>query len=126
MVKHTAARTSVVRWRNLYSSFFFNDTATTEIYTLSLHDALPICLLCPETNNRNYFPGDRSSPGTTNSDMTHSQVAASQLAARKSLSSNRGYRNRPWRPCNSNRDRRRVDSSWSPTNPERSGRPQAG
>src|SRR5258708_40005416 len=29
----------------LYSSFFFfNDTATTEIYTLSLHDALPILL----------------------------------------------------------------------------------
>src|SRR2546430_14955301 len=30
----------------LYSTFFFfffNDTATTEIYTLSLHDALPIC-----------------------------------------------------------------------------------
>src|SRR3712207_8222138 len=28
----------------MYSSFFFfNDTATTEIYTLSLHDALPIC-----------------------------------------------------------------------------------
>src|SRR5689334_25054984 len=25
--------------------FFFNDTATTEIYTLSLHDALPIYLL---------------------------------------------------------------------------------
>src|SRR5438105_10716444 len=24
--------------------FFFNDTATTEIYTLSLHDALPICV----------------------------------------------------------------------------------
>src|SRR3989442_319864 len=31
----------------LYSFFFFNDTATTEIYTLSLHDALPISLeLC--------------------------------------------------------------------------------
>src|SRR3989454_9791191 len=26
----------------IYSFFFFNDTATTEIYTLSLHDALPI------------------------------------------------------------------------------------
>src|SRR3712207_9253816 len=26
----------------MYSLFFFNDTATTEIYTLSLHDALPI------------------------------------------------------------------------------------
>src|SRR2546429_5107973 len=29
--------------------FFFNDTATTEIYTLSLHDALPICAAEPET-----------------------------------------------------------------------------
>src|SRR2546426_10639383 len=29
-------------WRILF--FFFNDTATTEIYTLSLHDALPIYL----------------------------------------------------------------------------------
>src|SRR5438445_10203687 len=27
---------------SIYSFFFFNDTATTEIYTLSLHDALPI------------------------------------------------------------------------------------
>src|SRR2546422_7328952 len=26
-----------------FSFFFFNDTSTTEIYTLSLHDALPIC-----------------------------------------------------------------------------------
>src|SRR5260370_17371689 len=30
----------------MYFFFFFNDTATTEIYTLSLHDALPILLLC--------------------------------------------------------------------------------
>src|SRR3712207_7455600 len=29
----------------IISFFFFNDTATTEIYTLSLHDALPISLL---------------------------------------------------------------------------------
>src|SRR3712207_9204023 len=28
--------------RNFLTFFFFNDTATTEIYTLSLHDALPI------------------------------------------------------------------------------------
>src|SRR3712207_8714507 len=27
--------------------FFFNDTATTEIYTLSLHDALPISVVVP-------------------------------------------------------------------------------
>src|SRR2546429_4633775 len=31
----------MLAWR-LGLSFFFNDTATTEIYTLSLHDALPI------------------------------------------------------------------------------------
>src|SRR2546421_9688539 len=35
--------------------FFFNDTATTEIYTLSLHDALPICPrpLRPRARERN-------------------------------------------------------------------------
>src|SRR3712207_8824830 len=32
----------------LYTMFVFNDTATTEIYTLSLHDALPIFLHRPE------------------------------------------------------------------------------
>src|SRR3712207_8998517 len=31
---------------------FFNDTATTEIYTLSLHDALPICWRCPTAATR--------------------------------------------------------------------------
>src|SRR5258707_12914301 len=30
--------------------FFFNDTATTEIYTLSLHDALPIFFGIPQGN----------------------------------------------------------------------------
>src|SRR2546430_4425793 len=30
------------RWLRMF--FFFNDTATTEIYTLSLHDALPILI----------------------------------------------------------------------------------
>src|ERR1022692_4657111 len=33
----------------LASFFFFNDTATTEIYTLSLHDALPILYLYFDT-----------------------------------------------------------------------------
>src|SRR5436309_7383490 len=32
----------VTRFVYYFSHFFFNDTATTEIYTLSLHDALPI------------------------------------------------------------------------------------
>ena len=33
--------------------FFFNDTATTEIYTLSLHDALPIYTVCQSLNTAN-------------------------------------------------------------------------
>src|SRR6266705_3184025 len=32
--------------------FFFNDTAPTEIYTLSLHDALPISAGCPRRRSR--------------------------------------------------------------------------
>src|SRR3712207_7296038 len=37
--------------------FFFNDTATTEIYTLSLHDALPISVSRARLCSRN-FDGD--------------------------------------------------------------------
>src|SRR5438477_12924773 len=42
----------------LFLFFFFNDTATTEIYTLSLHDALPIC------RSRRWLPrpADRKHP----------------------------------------------------------------
>src|SRR2546427_4676101 len=34
-------------YRSIFFFFFFNDTATTEIYTLSLHDALPISSSTP-------------------------------------------------------------------------------
>src|SRR3989475_8378806 len=36
--------------------FFFNDTATTEIYTLSLHDALPISQVGPRRRQRQVHP----------------------------------------------------------------------
>src|SRR3712207_6954686 len=46
-------------WKSALVFFFFNDTATTEIYTLSLHDALPIsrrwgswCRRCPSPRPR--------------------------------------------------------------------------
>src|SRR2546427_2929113 len=42
--------------RHPFSFFFFNDTATTEIYTLSLHDALPISVAVPHAGDR---PADR-------------------------------------------------------------------
>ena len=35
-----------------FTFFFFNDTATTEIYTLSLHDALPIYTRCVADGRR--------------------------------------------------------------------------
>src|SRR5690242_21328760 len=40
----------IVRGYVISIYFFFNGTATTEIYTLSLHDALPICLSRLEYN----------------------------------------------------------------------------
>src|SRR2546430_4541493 len=39
---------SMIAASTLISFFFFNDTATTEIYTLSLHDALPISARAPD------------------------------------------------------------------------------
>ena len=36
----------------MYYFFFFNDTATTEIYTLSLHDALPISIQLSLNSNK--------------------------------------------------------------------------
>src|SRR2546430_17094564 len=42
MLNHHFLSDMICRPRS-YFFFFFNDTATTEIYTLSLHDALPIC-----------------------------------------------------------------------------------
>src|SRR5262245_63783295 len=43
---------SVPIFCGLCSYFFFNDTATTEIYTLSLHDALPISWALPRPARR--------------------------------------------------------------------------
>src|SRR6266480_8052481 len=45
--------------------FFFNDTATTEIYTLSLHDALPIYarVACARPARTAARPVPRSGPG---------------------------------------------------------------
>src|SRR3712207_7343856 len=55
--------------------FFFNDTATTEIYTLSLHDALPIC-------SRAIRPSRiRSSSATPTSRPGSAGVAASGAGA---------------------------------------------
>src|SRR5688572_33448146 len=74
--------------------FFFNDTATTEIYTLSLHDALPISkeaegtIVCPlsSKNLRNFclisaeFIEDRKS---TRLNSSHSQISYAVFCLKK-------------------------------------------
>src|SRR6266567_9235138 len=57
--------------------FFFNDTATTEIYTLSLHDALPISSTDPVT-------GSRSHPRHTGP-VTRSEEHTSELQSQSNL-----------------------------------------
>src|ERR1043166_10316460 len=59
--------------------FFFNDTATTEIYTLSLHDALPIC---PQ---RDAGVGARR-PGGDRPESMRSEEHTSELQSRFGIS----------------------------------------
>src|SRR5690606_40722184 len=76
--------------------FFFNDTATTEIYTLSLHDALPIC----KTSREGITPSDLApmltiisslftlaiTPVTTSPDLgRRSEEHTSELQSRENL-----------------------------------------
>src|SRR3712207_8812802 len=74
--------------------FFFNDTATTEIYTLSLHDALPIlsrpyshcaaasgCPAGPPASPRHR----RSSPRTPAYHLSRSEEHTSELQSRQYL-----------------------------------------
>src|SRR2546429_2534731 len=68
--------------------FFFNDTATTEIYTLSLHDALPICV---ETT------------GTSPSALASTSVSARPWLGSKGRS--------PWAPSSADRKSTRLNSS---------------
>src|SRR5256885_13327083 len=61
------------------SFFFFNDTATTEIYTLSLHDALPISV-DPALPRR----GDKA-PGAGNQQERPRAIEESSETARQTL-----------------------------------------
>src|SRR5215469_18817287 len=66
--------------------FFFNDTATTEIYTLSLHDALPIRR--PGNGSCNSTrPSSTTGPGTWACSRTtpRSEEHTSELQSRRDL-----------------------------------------
>src|SRR5690349_22374623 len=64
--------------------FFFNDTATTEIYTLSLHDALPIWVTYIE-------PGDATRPVCARSSSRIGSAQASSPRDRKSTRLNSSH-----------------------------------
>src|SRR5271168_5637104 len=71
----------------LFFFFFFNDTATTEIYTLSLHDALPIWYRvrashvgCPATDPR---PENRSEEHTSELQSPYDLVCRLLLEKKK-------------------------------------------
>src|SRR2546428_13004913 len=81
----------VVRWvgggggPRVFVVFFFNDTATTEIYTLSLHDALPIYgAALPHRGGQHYL--DRvASFGATRRTKRRSEEHTSELQSRSDL-----------------------------------------
>src|SRR3712207_7123622 len=62
--------------------FFFNDTATTEIYTLSLHDALPIC---PRRSTARRGSRVRSESEETPPEAVRSEEHTSELQSRQYL-----------------------------------------
>src|SRR6266851_10185578 len=66
--------------------FFFNDTATTEIYTLSLHDALPIChrvRVMHDTGDHGFVDRDRRSEEHTSELQSHHDLVCRLLLEKK-------------------------------------------
>src|SRR5476651_2759849 len=74
--------------------FFFNDTATTEIYTLSLHDALPIWRPPPKTcrpTSSSKRPGasDRKS---TRLNSSHANISYAVFCLKKKKKKKHNYK----------------------------------
>src|SRR3982751_6994013 len=71
---------------NLFFFFFFNDTATTEIYTLSLHDALPISTW-PSLGIAEWIPPmqiyDATDRKSTRLNSSHDQISYAVFCLKK-------------------------------------------
>src|SRR2546430_11214282 len=91
LLEHDIMLSSLALPQKINVIFFFNDTATTEIYTLSLHDALPIS----EFDVALVTPFHRSIPGTltrchqrqdrksTRLNSSHSQISYAVFCLKK-------------------------------------------
>src|SRR6516165_4715951 len=87
MTKYTLCLSLIYLLTFISFFFFFNDTATTEIYTLSLHDALPISRTSPRSTpnsccKRHWttVPRDRKS---TRLNSSHSQISYAVFCLKK-------------------------------------------
>src|SRR6185312_16605816 len=76
----------------IFLFFFFNDTATTEIYTLSLHDALPIFTPPSETYNatvcRSRCSPAREDRKSTRLNSSHDQISYAVFCLKKKTITN--------------------------------------
>src|SRR2546430_6994100 len=89
----------IINIYRIFFFFFFNDTATTEIYTLSLHDALPICSCStPSARDRSRRGRRRRSPRdsrrpsagrrdrkSTRLNSSHSQISYAVFCLKKKM-----------------------------------------
>src|SRR2546430_10217676 len=86
--------------RLYFAFFFFNDTATTEIYTLSLHDALPISttliagrlclhqLVAKATRIAESIKGQPADRKSTRLNSSHSQISYAVFCLKKKRAGN--------------------------------------
>src|SRR5689334_25446022 len=77
----------------LLSFFFFNDTATTEIYTLSLHDALPISARVASIMENTNLSKQQQVSEIMRQMLTQAQTAGQYLSLSKHRSEERFSRN---------------------------------
>src|SRR5215217_8368447 len=86
-------RASLHTFRLLLPVFFFNDTATTEIYTLSLHDALPILTAEPAARKAGRFLlqaalHDRQDRKSTRLNSSHANISYAVFCLKKKKNHN--------------------------------------
>src|SRR5215813_9581991 len=79
----------------LFFFFFFNDTATTEIYTLSLHDALPISAGCSGPKLTRVRPTGSNSRSRRSEEHTSELQSRPHLVCRLLLEKKKQLRQRP-------------------------------
>src|SRR6266404_9847753 len=83
-----------------FSLFFFNDTATTEIYTLSLHDALPISMNSDSGRSAAYCASANESPRSSRSEEHTSELQSLAYLVCRLLLENNTHIGLFATPCN--------------------------